>query len=164
MTQTDSTTWRGRRVRAARRGGPATSPIPDGPHGAAGRVSGRDSGSDQFAAVRDPDFLALGLGGTNMLAMLWSVALGKRCVGVEMRGDPSLGVHWNVREDLFHHLGAIDHLMLERYGEQGVPRRGHGVPFKLADCFYHPDTEAGAVAADEVVTGFLDRQLGEDAH
>lgn len=163
MTQTDSTTWRGRRVRA-RQGVSATPPTPDGPPGAAGRVSGRDSGSDQLAAVRDPDFLALGLGGTNMLAMLWSVALGKRCVGVEMRGDPSLGVHWNVREDLFHHLGAIDQLMLERYGEEGIPRRGHGVLFKLADCFYHPDTEAGAVAADEVVTGFLDAQIGEDAH
>jgi hypothetical protein len=35
-----------------------------------------------------PDFLALGLGGTNMMAMLWTVAMGRRAVGVEMRGDP----------------------------------------------------------------------------
>ena len=41
--------------------------------------------------VRDPHFLALGLGGTNMMSMLWSVALGRRAVGVEMRGDPFLG-------------------------------------------------------------------------
>jgi len=35
-----------------------------------------------------PDFLALGMGGTNMMAMLWSVAMGRQAVGVEMRGDP----------------------------------------------------------------------------
>ncbi|PPK65019.1 hypothetical protein V5P93_004236 [Actinokineospora auranticolor] len=116
------------------------------------------------ALVRDPDFLALGLGGTNMMAMLWTVAMGKRAVGVEMRGDPSLGVHWNIREDLYHHFGLIDQMMLERYGADGVPKRGNGTPFLLAECFYHPDTAAGAVAADEVVTGFLDSHIGEDAH
>lgn len=40
----------------------------------------------------DPDFLALGLGGTSMMAMIWTVAMGYRAVGVEMRGDPFLGV------------------------------------------------------------------------
>jgi hypothetical protein len=40
-----------------------------------------------------PDFLALGLGGTNMMSMLWTVAMGRQAVGVEMRGDPFLGVH-----------------------------------------------------------------------
>jgi len=35
-----------------------------------------------------PDFLALGLGGTNMMSMLWTVAMGRQAVGVEMRGDP----------------------------------------------------------------------------
>ena len=47
------------------------------------------------------DFVALGLGGTNMMAMLWTVATGRRAVGVEMRGDPFLGVHWSLREDFF---------------------------------------------------------------
>jgi hypothetical protein len=114
--------------------------------------------------IEDVDYVALGLGGTNMMGMLWTVAMGRRAVGVEMRGDPSLGVHWNIREDLYHHFGLIDQLMLERYGEDGVPRRGDGKPFRLADSFYHPETSAGAVAADEVVTGFLDSEIGEDAH
>ena len=39
-------------------------------------------------AMIDPDFLALGLGGTNMMSMLWTVAMGRQAVGVEMRGDP----------------------------------------------------------------------------
>src|ERR1700732_1598999 len=55
-----------------------------------------------------PDFLALGLGGTNMMAMLWTVAMGRTAVGVEMRGDPFLGVHWNIRVDFYHQLGPID--------------------------------------------------------
>src|SRR5438046_8417251 len=36
----------------------------------------------------DADFLALGLGGTGMMGMLWTVAMGYRAVGVEMRGGP----------------------------------------------------------------------------
>jgi hypothetical protein len=48
----------------------------------------------------DPDFLALGLGGTSMMAMIWTVAMGYRAVGVEMRGDPFLGVRWNIRDDV----------------------------------------------------------------
>ena len=58
-----------------------------------------------------PDFLALGLGGTNMMAMLWTVAMGRQAVGVEMRGDPFLGVHWNIREAFYHQLGLIDQMM-----------------------------------------------------
>ncbi len=79
---------------------------------------------EDVRGVRDPDFLALGLGGTSMLAMLWAVAMGRRAVGIEMRGDPFLGVHWNVRADLYHQLGLIDRLMIERYGEDRIPRRG----------------------------------------
>lgn len=116
----------------------------------------------ELAGVLNPDFLALGLGATNMISMLWSVATGKRAVGVELRGDPSLGVHWNIREDFYHHLGLIDQMMKERYGEEGVPRRPDGKIFLLAKCFYVPSVAAGAVTADEVVTGFLDR-LGEPA-
>jgi FHA domain len=102
----------------------------------------------------DPDFLALGLGGTNMMSMLWTVAMGRRAVGVEMRGDPFLGVHWNIREDFYHQLGLIDKMMLERYGEAGVPRRGDGRIFSLADCFYSPYTSSGDIVADEIIDGF----------
>jgi hypothetical protein len=104
--------------------------------------------------VVNPDFLALGLGGTNMMAMLWTVASGRQAVGVELRGDPFLGVHWNIREDLYHQLGLIDRMMLERYGEEGVPRRGNGKLLSLAEVFYSPDTTGGDVVADMIIDGF----------
>ncbi|HEX6543582.1 MAG TPA: FHA domain-containing protein [Ktedonobacterales bacterium] len=102
----------------------------------------------------DPDFVALGLGGTNMMAMLWTVAMGRRAVGVEMRGDPFLGVHWNIREDFYHQLGLIDQMMLERYGEARLPRRGDGRLFRLAECFYSPRTVAGDIVADEIIDSY----------
>jgi pSer/pThr/pTyr-binding forkhead associated (FHA) protein len=101
-----------------------------------------------------PDFLALGLGGTNMMSMLWTVAMGRQAVGIEMRGDPFLGVHWNIREDFYHQLGLIDQMMLERYGEARLPRRGDGRIFRLADCFYSPQTVSGDIVADEIIDGF----------
>jgi pSer/pThr/pTyr-binding forkhead associated (FHA) protein len=104
--------------------------------------------------IVNPDFLALGMGGTNMMSMLWTVAMGRQAVGVEMRGDPFLGVHWNIREDLYHQLGLIDQLMLERYGEERIPRRGNGRIFRLAECFYSTETTAGDIVADEVIDGF----------
>ena len=61
--------------------------------------------SQSLSGIKDPDFLAIGLGGTNMLAILWTLAMGRRAVGVEIRGDSILGVHWNIREDLYHQLG-----------------------------------------------------------
>jgi hypothetical protein len=106
------------------------------------------------AMIIDPDFLALGLGGTNMMSMLWTVAMGRQAVGVEMRGDPFLGVHWNIREDFYHQLGLIDQMMLERYGEARVPRRGDGQLFRLADCFYSSETMSGDIVADEIIDGF----------
>ena len=118
---------------------------------------------DDLVSVRDPDFLGLGLGGTNMMAMLWTVAMGRRAVGVEMRGDPALGVHWNIREELYHHLGLIDQLMLDRYGEDGLPRRGDGQVLRLAESLYRSDWPAGPVFADEVVTGFLGSYAGAEA-
>ena len=102
----------------------------------------------------DADFVAIGLGGTGMLAMLWTVAMGRRAVGVELRGDPFLGVHWNIREDLFHQFGLIDRMMLERYGDDGVPLRANGKRFSLADCFYSADTIAGDIVTDEIIDGF----------
>jgi pSer/pThr/pTyr-binding forkhead associated (FHA) protein len=86
--------------------------------------------------------------------MLWTVAMGRQAVGVEMRGDPFLGVHWNIREDFYHQLGLIDQLMLERYGEERIPRRGNGRLFRLAECFYSPETVAGDIVADEIIDGF----------
>ena len=104
--------------------------------------------------IINPDFLALGLGGTNMMSMLWTVTMGRQAVGVEMRGDPFLGVHWNIREDFYHQLGLIDQMMLERYGEERLPRRGDGRLFRLAECFYSPDTVAGDIVADEIIDGY----------
>ncbi|GCE29001.1 hypothetical protein KDA_44850 [Dictyobacter alpinus] len=101
-----------------------------------------------------PNFLALGMGGTNMMSMLWTIAMGRQAVGVEMRGDPFLGVHWNIREDLYHQLGLIDELMLARYGEERIPRRGDGRLFRLAECFYSTETSAGDIVADEIIDGF----------
>ena len=102
----------------------------------------------------DSDLVALGLGGTSMMAMLWTVASGRRAVGVEMRGDPFLGVRWNIREDLYHQLGLIDQLMLERFGEERIPRRANGKRFRLAECFYSRETSGGYIVADEVIDGF----------
>jgi hypothetical protein len=110
------------------------------------------------AVLMDPDFLAIGLGGTGMLSMLWTIACGRRAVGVELRGDPFLGVHWNIREDLYHQFGLIDELMVERYGEDGVPLRANGKRFRLADCFYSNETVAGDIVTDEIIDGFDSEQ------
>src|SRR3954453_19388603 len=113
------------------------------------------SRDEDLRGVLNPNFLALGLGGTGMMSMLWAVAMGRRAVGVEMRGDPFLGVHWNVRAGFFHQLGLIDKLMLERYGENQIPRRGDSDKlFKLADLFYSASTKAGDIVADEIIEGF----------
>src|SRR4051812_30641148 len=106
---------------------------------------------DDTKGVLNPDFLAIGLGGTNMMAMLWTVAMGRRAVGVEMRGDPFLGVHWNIRSDFYHQLGLVDQLMLERYGEDGVPRRAGDKLFRLSELFYSPLTQAGDIMADGII-------------
>jgi EmrB/QacA subfamily drug resistance transporter len=110
----------------------------------------------------DPDFLAVGLGGANMMAMLWSIAMGRRSVGVELRGDPYLTLtQWKVSSDIYHHLAVIDRLMMERYGEEGVPRRFDGKPFILSEVFHNPDAEDGAEArADEILYGWADSCVG----
>ncbi|WP_285773747.1 hypothetical protein [Microtetraspora sp. NBRC 13810] len=80
-----------------------------------------------------------------------------------MRGDPGLGVHWNIREDFYHHLGIIDDLMMRQYGEDGIPRRGDGRLFRLAETFYSPKSEAGDIFADELISG-LASSLGDEIH
>ncbi|GAA3275696.1 hypothetical protein GCM10020218_022830 [Dactylosporangium vinaceum] len=122
----------------------------------------RQESEHEYAGTTDPDFLTLGMSGTGMMSMLWSVAMGRRAVGVELRGSPYVSVmRWTMCEDIYHHLALIDRMMLERYGEDGVPRRGDGVLFKLADCFYTPYTDPGSVRGDEVVTGFAsDSHIG----
>ncbi|VUC32556.1 unnamed protein product [Clonostachys rosea] len=108
----------------------------------------------ELKGIKDPDFLALGLGCTNLIAMLWAVAMGRRAVGVEIRGDPFLGVHWNVREDLYHQLGQVDQMMRRRYGKERIPRQMDGTLISLADSFYSSRTEAGDIVPDEIIDGF----------
>jgi len=115
--------------------------------------SKRDDHEEPNAAA-DADLLALGLGCTGMMAMIAAVARGRRVVGVEMRGDPAIGVHFNIREDWFHLLGWLDQMMLERHGEAGVPRRDNGEIFKLADVFYTHGNRAGDIVPDEVISGY----------
>jgi EmrB/QacA subfamily drug resistance transporter len=104
----------------------------------------------------DADFVALGLGGTSMMSMLWAIAMGRRAVGIELRGGPYFAVmQWQMSEDLYHHLALIDRMMLERYGEERLPRRGDGSVFSLHECFWSLNEEgAGDARADEVITGW----------
>jgi EmrB/QacA subfamily drug resistance transporter len=113
--------------------------------------------TEDLTGAVDPEFLALGLSGTNMMAMLWSVAMGRRSVGIELRGDPfAAQMHLNIREDLYHHLEVIDRLMIERYGEDRLPRLGDGSLFQLHEVFFstNPDS-SGDSRADEVLSGFI---------
>src|ERR1700687_928574 len=123
------------------------------------------SDDEDLRGVLNPDFLALGLGGTNMMSMLWSVAMGRQAVGGEMRGDPFLGVHWNIREDFFYQLGLIDQMILERYGEARLPHRGDGRIFRLAECFYSPQTASGDIVAGEIIDGYdIDQHIVGTIH
>lgn len=113
-----------------------------------------DGNGDDLRGVFNPDFVALGLGVTSMMAMLWTVAMGRRTVGVEMRGDPAPGQSWNLAAETYHQLGLIDQLMMERYGADRLPRRGDGSVFRLAECLYTPGTTTGNVAAEEIIECF----------
>ncbi|KAK8102438.1 efflux protein [Apiospora sp. TS-2023a] len=133
----------------------ATQHVPhSGPEeGFAEYLARNRASAPSLKGVKDPDFLAIGLGGTNMLAMLWAIASGRRAVGVEVRGDPFLGIHWNIRVDLYHQLGLIDQMMLERYGETRLPKKMDGSLFRLADTFYSVATKARDVIADAIIDG-----------
>lgn len=82
--------------------------------------------------------------------------MGRRSVGVEMRGDPSPGAGWNISADTYHQLGLIDRMMLERYGEERLPRRGDGRLMRLAECFHTPGAVTGTLAVEEVINCFVD--------
>lgn len=110
--------------------------------------------SKSLSGVKDADFVAIGLGGTNMLAMLWAIAMGRRAVGVDIRGDSFLGVHWNIREDMYHQLGLIDKMMSDRYGQDSIPKKLNGSPLSLADTFYHSSTRSRDVIPDAVIDGY----------
>jgi hypothetical protein len=112
------------------------------------------SRSSCLSGVKDADFVAIGLGGTNMLAMLWAISMGRRAVGVEIRGDPFLGVHWNIREDLYHQLGLIDKMMLDRYGMEHLPKRLDGSLISLADLFYSPSTKSRDIIPGAIIEGY----------
>lgn len=115
------------------------------------------SRSTALTGVKDADFVAIGLGGTNMLAMLWTIAMGRRAVGVDLRGDPFLGVHWNIREDMYHQLGLIDKMMWDRYGIENAPKRLDGSLLSLADLFYSPSTISRDIIPGAIIEGY-DRQ------
>jgi hypothetical protein len=112
------------------------------------------SRSTNLIGVKDADFVAIGLGGTNMLAMLWTIAMGRSAVGVELRGDPFLGVHWNIREDMYHQLGLIDKMMLDRYGLENAPKRLDGSLLSLADLFYSPSTMSRDIIPGSIIEGY----------
>jgi hypothetical protein len=116
------------------------------------------SRSNSLSGVKDADFVAIGLGGTNMLAMLWAIAMGRRAVGVEIRGDPFLGVHWNIREDMWHQFGLIDKMMLERYGMDNLPKRLDGSLLSLADLFYSRSTRSRDIIPGAIIEGY-DKEL-----
>ncbi|MBI3299461.1 MAG: hypothetical protein HYZ75_14940 [Elusimicrobia bacterium] len=119
------------------------------------------------------DFVNVGMGPTGMMAMIAAVASGKTAVGVEIRAEPQRGVHQNIREEWFHVLGLIDKMMLDRYGEDGVPKLPSGKPFMLADVFYNPERVGGHLDFNEIygvgdsqgqnVAGRLSRISFEDA-
>jgi EmrB/QacA subfamily drug resistance transporter len=131
---------------------PRTAPVGLDPDTARSVVRRRDPTGSYEA-----DFLALGLGPTNMMAMLWSIAMGKRAVGVELRGDPHQALmHWYLNKEFHHDLAKIDQLMWERYGPDRVPRRPNGELFLLHKCFYYANAaDGGEARADEIIDGWV---------
>lgn len=110
--------------------------------------------------VAGADLVALGLGGTNMMAMLWTVALGRRAVGVEMRGGPFMAfVQWGIRDQVWHDLVAIDRLMHERYSPELLPTRVDGRPFRLAEALWDDGYDELTDTADEFLNAYSDGPL-----
>jgi MFS family permease len=106
------------------------------------------------AGLADADMVCLGMGSTGMMAMLWSIAQGRRVVGVDLRGGPFFfAMQWPLREDLYHHFVAIDRLMVERYGLDNLPTRVDGTPILLHECVFRPNGGYGETdRADTVLS------------
>ncbi len=102
--------------------------------------------SDDAAA---PDFVAIGLSAAGLMAMLWSVASGRRVAGVGTSADAAQGM-WSIPAAVVHQLGLVDELMLERYGPDRLPRRGDGSRLRLAGCLHTPGARPAASAGDVI--------------
>ena len=99
--------------------------------------------------VGEPDVVAIGLGAAGLMAMLWSVASGRRVSGVGTGADAAEGM-WSIPAAVLHQLELVDELMLERYGPDRLPRRGDGSRLRLAGCLHSPGARPAATAADVV--------------
>jgi hypothetical protein len=109
------------------------------------------------------DFVDIGLGPTGMMQMLETIAAGHTALGVELRGDPILGVHQNIRVDWYHQLGKIDEAMEKKYGADRIPiYPPTGKPFKLAEVFFRPELQSGALDWPEIYRGDLDPKNGKE--
>lgn len=108
------------------------------------------------------DFVDIGLGPTGMMQMLETIAAGHTALGVELRGDPILGVHQNIRVDWYHQLAKVDEAIEKRYGADRVPIfPATGKPFKLAEVFFDSTLQSGALDWPEVFKGDLDPKTGK---
>jgi hypothetical protein len=108
---------------------------------------------DIGSRVDGPDLVAVGLDVTGLMSMLWTVASGRRAVGLGAGYPAPAGACWNLTADIYHQLALLDELMYERYGEHGVPRRADGQLIRLAVCFYRPDAAAAPAPADQGAVG-----------
>lgn len=79
------------------------------------------------------DLVAVGLTGTGLMSMLWTLAMGRSVVGIDSGGSFGGPVVWRLPEDLYGRLGLIDQMMWDRYGPGGVPRRADGSVWRLED-------------------------------
>lgn len=103
---------------------------------------------------RDPDQIVVGMGVAGMISMLFAVAHGKRVVGVDIRGAPFLGVHWNCREDVWHQLKRIDDLMSARFPPELIPKREvDGEPFLLHELFFSPNRGGSDIIGSLILSG-----------
>ncbi|GAA2707360.1 hypothetical protein ACFY2R_20050 [Micromonospora olivasterospora] len=103
---------------------------------------------------QQPDLVVLGGGGAGAMAMLWTLAAGRRAVGVpgaDPPSDPLLGpgATWCLPAGVHRHLELLDRLLLRRYGPDGVPARADGSRWRLADAL-RPTDPALAGGAVEV--------------
>ncbi|WP_271189077.1 hypothetical protein [Dactylosporangium matsuzakiense] len=102
-----------------------------------------------------PDLLVLGAGGAGAMAMLWTLAAGRRAAGgpgAAPPGDPVLGpgAMWCLPLGAHRQLALLDRLLRRRYGPGGVPVRADGSPWRPVDAL---DPAAVAWTGPAVETG-----------